>query len=238
MKEAELLSIVIPTLGAAGTLAATLAALDDVGASAQALRGAETIVVDGGSTDASPALAQKLGARVIAAPRGRGLQLNAGAKAAKGDWLLFLHADTRLAPGWAAAVGAFIADPANAERAGYFRFALDDPAPAARRVERLVSWRCRRLGLPYGDQGLLIARDFYQALGGYRPLAMMEDVALVRRIGRRRLVALEAAAVTSARRYRRDGYVMRPARNLLCLGLYFLGLPPRLIARIYARASP
>ena len=229
-----MLSIVIPTLEAAGTIEATLAALDDGGATVQALREVETIVVDGGSTDTTQSLAENLGARVITAPRGRGLQMSAGANAAKGDWLLFLHVDTRLAPGWTAAVDGFIADPANTERAGYFRFALDDPAPAARRVERLVSWRCRRLGLPYGDQGLLIARDFYQALGGYRPLVMMEDVALVRRIGPRRLVALDAAALTSARRYRRDGYFVRPARNLLCLALYFLGLPPRLIARIYA----
>jgi len=232
-----LLTIVIPTLEAAGTVEATLAALGEAGTSAQVQRGTEIIVVDGGSTDATPALAEQRGARVIAAPRGRGLQLDTGAKAAKGEWLLFLHADTRLAPGWAAAAGAFIADPANGERAGYFRFALDDPAPAARRLERLVAWRCRRLGLPYGDQGLLIARDFYRVLGGFRPLALMEDVALVRRIGRRRLVALGATALTSARRYRREGFVMRPARNLLCLGLYFLGLPPRLIARIYARAS-
>jgi rSAM/selenodomain-associated transferase 2 len=228
------LSIVIPTLNAADTLGATLAALDDGGASKPSMPEREIIVVDGGSTDGSPALAEKLGARVVAGPRGRGRQLATGAEAAKGDWLLFLHADTRLEPGWADVAAAFMADPANAERAGYFRFALDDPAAAARRVERLVAWRCRRLGLPYGDQGLLIARSFYAALGGYRPLAMMEDVALVRRIGRRRLVALDATALTSARRYVRDGYIARPARNLLCLALYFLGLPPRLIARFYA----
>jgi len=227
---AEFLSIVIPTLEAAETLQATLAALADAGA---ALR-TETIVADGGSTDATRAAAETLGARVVEAPRGRGRQLIAGAAAARGGWLLFLHADTRLAPGWAAAAAAFMADPANAARAGYFRLALDDAAPAARRLERLVAWRCRRLGLPYGDQGLLIARGFYAALGGYRPLAMMEDVALVRRIGARRLVALDAVALTSARRYRREGYLLRPARNLLCLALYFLGLPPRLIARIYA----
>ena len=229
-----MLSIVIPTLNAADTLDATLAALDDGGARGANIPALETIVVDGGSSDGTRAVAETLGARVVAATSGRGRQMIAGADAAEGEWLLFLHADTRLAPGWSAAAAAFMADPANGERAGYFRFALDDRAPAARRVERLVAWRCRRLGLPYGDQGLLIARSFYEALGGYRPLAMMEDVALVRRIGRRRLVALDATALTSARRYERDGYIARPARNLLCLGLYFLGLPPRLIARLYA----
>jgi rSAM/selenodomain-associated transferase 2 len=229
-----MLSIVIPTLNAADTLGATLAALDDGGARGGHIPALETIVADGGSTDGTRPMAEGLGAQVVVSARGRGRQMIAGAEAAEGDWLMFLHADTRLAPGWSAAAAAFMADPANGERAGYFRFALDDRAPAARRVERLVAWRCRRLGLPYGDQGLLIARPFYEALGGYRPLVMMEDVALVRRIGRRRLVALDATALTSARRYERDGYVARPARNLLCLALYFLGLPPRLIARLYA----
>jgi rSAM/selenodomain-associated transferase 2 len=229
-----MLSIVIPTLNAADTLGATLAALDDGGARGGHIPALETIVADGGSTDGTRPMAEGLGAQVVVSARGRGRQMIAGAEAAEGDWLMFLHADTRLAPGWSAAAAAFMADPANGERAGYFRFALDDHAPAARRVERLVAWRCRRLGLPYGDQGLLIARPFYEALGGYRPLVMMEDVALVRRIGRRRLVALDATALTSARRYERDGYVARPARNLLCLALYFLGLPPRLIARLYA----
>jgi len=228
------LSIVIPTLNAADTLDATLAALDDGGARGRHLPALEIIVVDGGSSDGTRAVAETMGARVVAATSGRGRQMIAGTDAAGGEWLLFLHADTRLAPGWSAAAAAFMADPANAERAGYFRFALDDRAPAARRLERLVAWRCRRLGLPYGDQGLLIARRFYDALGGYRPLAMMEDVAFVRRIGRRRLVLLDATALTSARRYERDGYIARSARNLLCLVLYFLGLPPRLIARLYA----
>jgi len=236
------LSVVIPTLDAAGELEGTLAALGlNTGFGAAPgdlgpcdLGPCEIVVADGGSGDGTPGLAERLGARVIAVERGRGRQLAAGAKAARGDWLLFLHADTRLDPGWRGAAANFIAEPANAERAGYFRFALDDTASQARRVERWTHWRCRRLGLPYGDQGLLIARGYYEALGGHRPLTMMEDVALVRRIGKRRLVALSPCAVTSAKRYQRDGYVRRPLRNIFCLGLYFLGLPPRLIARLYA----
>ncbi|NBC31565.1 MAG: glycosyltransferase [Alphaproteobacteria bacterium] len=225
---APALSVVIPALEAAGTLPAVLRALQ---AGAAALD-PETIVVDGGSQDGTPELAESLGARAIAAPRGRGPQLMAGAAAARGGWLLFLHADTVPEPGWAEAVARFMAE-APAGRAGYFRFALDDDGPAAKRLERMVAWRCRALGLPYGDQGLLIAREHYDRVGGFRPLALMEDVDLVRRIGRRNLRALPAAARTSARRYRRDGYLARPARNLLCLGLYFAGLPPRLIARLY-----
>jgi len=224
------LSIVVPTLDVAATLPATLAALAE--GRAGGLVGA-VLVIDGGSSDRTTALAAAGGARVIAAPRGRGAQLAAGGAAAAGPWLLFLHADTRLQPGWAAAAAAFIADPGNAGRAGYFRFRLDDGGRAARRIEAAVAWRCRVLALPYGDQGLLIAAPLYRAVGGFRPLPLMEDVDLARRLGRRRLAPLAGDAVTSAQRYRRGGYVARPLRNLGCLALYFLGLPPRLILRLY-----
>jgi rSAM/selenodomain-associated transferase 2 len=222
------LSVIIPTLDAAATLPTTLAALSE----ARELIG-EIIVADGGSRDATAAIVAGAGARIVTAPRGRGAQLAAGAAAASGDWLLFLHADTRLQPGWAADAARFIADPGNRERAGYFSYRLDDRSPAARRLERIVMWRSRVLGLPYGDQGLILARAFYRVVGGFPPLVLMEDVALVRRIGCRRLVALKTGALTSAARYRREGYLWRPLRNLGCLALYFLGLPPRFITRLY-----
>ncbi len=218
----EGLSVVIPTLNAAGGIDAAIEALADA---PEAI-----LVVDGGSTDSTPRIAEAAGARVIAAPRGRGIQLAAGAAAAPGPWVLLLHADTRLSPRWDKAVAEAMRDPA---RAGYFRFALDDPSPAARRLEAAVAWRCRLLALPYGDQALLIHRDLLAEVGGIRPLPLMEDVDLVRRLGRRRLRALEATALTSAERWRRDGYLRRSARNLLCLSLWFLGVPPRIIARIY-----
>jgi len=220
----------MPTLNVAHCLERACAAV------AQADGGAittEIIVADGGSTDGTQRLAREVGARVVDAPRGRGSQLAAGAAVAGGEALLFLHADTVLAAGWAAEAAAFLADRANREHAAYFRFALDDDRAAARRIERAVRWRCRLLGLPFGDQGLLIGREFYLALGGFRPLPLMEDVDLVRRIGRRRLVALDVVALTSADRYRRDGFLLRPARNFLCLSLYMLGASPELIARLY-----
>jgi len=224
-----LLSLVIPTLDAAAELGRTLAAL------APELSGDEVVVADGGSRDVTASVAAAGGARVIQAPRGRGAQLRAGAEAARGDWLLFLHADTRPAPGWRGAAARFMAEPANTERAAAFRFALDDADPRARRIERGVAWRGRALGLVYGDQGLLIAREFYRALGGYPAIPLMEDVALVRRIGKRRMAVLDHPALTSAARYRRDGWLLRPARNLALVSLYFLGVPPRWLARLYGR---
>lgn len=222
------LSVIIPTLDAEASLPATLAALAEA---RPLLR--EIIVADGGSRDRTVAIAEAAAARVLTAPRGRGAQLSAGAAVAEGDWLCFLHADTRPEPGWAAELARFIGDARNRERAGYLAYRLDDGSRPARRLERIVAWRSRVLGLPYGDQGLILARDFYRALGGFPPLVLMEDVAFVRRIGRKRLVALQAGALTSAARYRREGYLLRPLRNLCCLSLYFLGAPPRFIGRLY-----
>lgn len=223
------LSIVVPTLNTATALPSCLAALGEAEAA-----GLQVVIADGGSVDGTIETARAAGATVVVAPRGRGTQLRAGIDAAAAPWLLVVHADTVLAPGWFTAVAAFTA-AADRCRAGYGRLVFDDPAPAARRLERVVAWRSRRLGLPYGDQGLLLHRDFYDALGGYPAWPLMEDVDLVRRIGRRRLVPLAMTAVTSAARYRRDGWTRRSLRNLGCLGRYYLGVDPHRIARRYGR---
>lgn len=198
-----------------------------------AVTGPKVTVVDGGSRDGTREIAASAGVEVLTAPRGRGPQLAAGVAASVEPWLLLLHADTRPDPAWRSTAEAFLADPANAGRAAYFRFALDDDSAAARRLERAVAWRCRVLALPYGDQGLLVPRALLDAVGGIRPLPLMEDVDLVRRIGRRRLVGLDVAFVTSAEKWRRQGYLRRSARNLLCLSLWFAGVPPARIARLY-----
>lgn len=216
------LSIIIPTFNAEAHLPATLAAIETVG---------DVIVVDGGSRDATVALATAIGARVLTAPRGRGMQIAAGIAVATRRWMLLLHADTRLRNGWQSAVAAHMA--LGADRAGYFRFVLDSSDSRARRLERLVAWRSRTLGLPYGDQGLLIHCDLLHSVGGMKPIPLMEDVDLVRRIGRSRLDALPVDAVTSAAKWERDGYLRHSARNLLCLSLWFAGLPPRLIVPLY-----
>ncbi len=224
------LSLVIPTFNSGTVLRRTISALNTQGLEALA---PEIIVVDGGSADGTRELAVSLGARVLQAAASRGGQLALGGAEAGGEWVLFLHADTILDESWGQAVAAFVADPANQEKAAVFQFALDDADPRARRVERITRWRNRVLGLPYGDQGLLIHRTFYQRLGGFRAFPLMEDVDIVRRIGRRRICCLSATATTSAVRYRRDGWWLRPLRNIALLTLFSLGAPPRLLTRLY-----
>lgn len=222
----ERLSIVIPTLNAAKTLPSCLAQLGSAH---------QLVVVDGGSSDDTRGIAKEYGALLLQSPRGRGTQLRTGADAASGDWLLFLHADTVIGPGWSEAVERHCSS--HAEAAGYFRFRLQSDAWQARVIEAGVAFRASIFGLPYGDQGLLVSRKLYRQIGGYKPLALLEDVDLVRRLGRRRLGPLAADAVTSAERWERDGWFARSARNLACLALYLAGASPRRVARIYHQPS-
>jgi rSAM/selenodomain-associated transferase 2 len=231
-----MISVVIPTLNAESTLAATLGAL--VPAAIDGLV-REVIVVDGGSRDSTVNIADATGADIISAPASRGGQLGAGASAARFPWLLFLHADTVLAPGWDAEAIAFIRDIESRrmpDSAGVFRFRLNERGFKAKALEASVRARCALLAMPYGDQGLLISRKLLDQIGGYRDLPIMEDVDLAHRLGRRRIKFFESSAVTSAERYRRDGYLARSMRNQLCLALFGAGLPASKIVRIYERA--
>jgi len=233
MPQPPFLSIVLPTRNAAAHLEKTLAAIKKAVGDLDF----ECIVADGDSSDDTVAVAKRFGATVIpldaALHPGRGAQLREGARAARGEWLFFLHADTRPAPTWAEAARAFMSAPENYHTAAIFRFALESEKPQARRIERLVAWRSRTLGLPYGDQGLLLSRALYDAIGGFSSIPIMEDVDIVRRLGRSRLVFLDAVLLTSAERYEREGYWKRPLRNLFCLTLYFLGVSPKRLLRIY-----
>jgi len=215
-----MVSAIVPTLDAGDGLAACIASLSGAD---------EIIVADGGSTDETLTIAGVAGAKIVTSERGRGEQLAKGAAAASGDALLFVHADTRLSPGWRALADRHIA---SSSYPACFRLKLDDPAWQARLIERAVALRTRLAGLPYGDQALLVSRKAYDAVGGFRPLVLMEDVDLIRRLARP--VILKGDAVTSADRWRRDGWARRSLRNLACLSLWRLGVSPDRIAKIYA----
>lgn len=217
------------------TISVVIPALDEEGCIAPAIESvagdAEVIVVDGHSRDRTRDVAGSLGARVLSRPASRGEQLAAGAQLATGSWLVFLHADTRLEPGWAGAIRALGGDV----QAGAFRFAIDASGARYRVLEAVVALRCRLLGLPYGDQALFVRRDSYERVGGFAPWPLLEDVDLVRRLRRDgRLARLAPRAFTSARRWQRHGIVGTTARNLWILGLYAVGMSPARLARFYS----
>ncbi|MEQ8294195.1 MAG: TIGR04283 family arsenosugar biosynthesis glycosyltransferase [Roseovarius sp.] len=219
------LSVVMPTLNTEAALARSLPALAE-GLSAGLIR--ELVISDGGSDDATLAIAEEAGAEVVTGPASRGGQLRRGAEAARGEWLLFLHADTVLPPGWADLVLSHL--PTG--RPAHFRLQFDTSGTAAAMVAGWANLRSRLFCLPYGDQGLLISRAEYEATGGYRDIPLMEDVALARTLGRR-LTVLPATVTTSAEKYRRDGWLRRGARNLSLLLRYLSGAKPERLARRY-----
>ena len=227
-----MLSVVIPTLDSERLLARTLACL--VSATVQGLV-REVILVDGGSRDETAMVAEETGAQFIRTPPGRASQLRAGAALARSDWLLFLDPGTALDPGWAAEVTSFMeaAEMRGGlalERAAVFRFALDDAGPRARWSERLTALRGALLGLPRGEQGLLISRRFYDRLGGY-PEVAMTDAAMMCAIGSHRLAHFRTAAVASVMPDNGLGGLLAPLRDLASLSLYQLGFRPRSVGR-------
>ncbi len=218
------ISVIIPTLNAERHLGDCLTALMP-GLDAGLLR--ELIVSDGGSSDATVEIAKAWGAEVIEGTPSRGAQLARGCLAAKGRWYLVLHADTCLAGDW---VGPVI-QHMNGAGAGWFRLAFKEGGFAGRIVSGWANLRSR-LGLPYGDQGLLIPATLYARCGGYPNQPLMEDVALARAL-KGHLSAIDATAVTSAARYKEQGWLRRGARNLWTLIRYFGGVSPQQLANTY-----
>ncbi|WP_299042979.1 TIGR04283 family arsenosugar biosynthesis glycosyltransferase [uncultured Tateyamaria sp.] len=218
------ISVIIPTLNAAGVLQACLEALME-GVDAGLL--AEVVVSDGGSTDDTLRLADAWGANIVTGAASRGGQLRRGCDAARGEWYLVLHADTVLSPGWTDAVIAHLGQ-ANA---GYFRLAFDR---GGRCVAGWANLRSRWFGLPYGDQGLLVRRNLYAQVGGYPDIPLMEDVSIARAL-RGRLTRLDGVAVTRADKYRAQGWMTRGTRNLWTLLRYFAGVSPERLAAEYRR---
>jgi rSAM/selenodomain-associated transferase 2 len=219
-----LVTVVIPVLFDADVVARLLAQLPDGS-------DLEIVVVDGGPDPRlDRVVATHRRTRLARTRAGRGRQMNVGAEGASGDWILFLHADSVLPSGWIQAFAAMSAQVTG----GWFRFALDDAAWQARVIERLVAWRVRYLGLPYGDQGLFVRRAHFRSQGGFKDWPLLEDVEFARRlIAGGPVVELPLPLRTSSRRWRRDGWWLRSARNLLIVALYFVGVSPARLARWY-----
>ena len=225
-----LVTIVIPVLDDTTALTSLLPTLP-VDPSVQ------IVVVDGGDghDTASDALRERRpDVEWIRAARGRGVQMNAGAKRARGRWLVFLHADTRLGPGWLD----LLRDTHPSIVGGSFRFALDSTARWARWIESGVRLRVRLFDLAYGDQALFARRDVFEELKGYTDLPLMEDVDFIRRLRRRgRLEHADVPALTSARRWERDGWVRRTVENAALILLFLAGWSPARLARRYHRQT-
>lgn len=221
------LTIIIPTLNAEAGLATTLEALME-GLSAGLIR--EVIVSDGGSADRTLAIADEAGCEIVSGTPSRGRQLRRGAEGAKGEWLLFLHADTILAPGWAAEVAGHM----TSGKVGYFRLRFNAKGFGARWVAGWANLRSALFGLPYGDQGLLVPLSVYRAAGGYPEIPLMEDVALARAL-KGQLTGIDCDAVTSWERYERAGWLKRGTRNIVTLLRYFFGVSPDRLAEAYRK---
>jgi uncharacterized protein len=224
-----LVSLVIPVLNDTAALSSLLPALPIDSA-------VQIIVVDGGKAcdQATAAMrARYPGVEWMQSNPGRSLQMNRGASRARGRWLLFLHADTCLGSGWIDVIRRVDEQPRVV--GGCFRFALDSPARWARWIEWGVGIRVHLFDLPYGDQALFVRRATFDELGGYRDLPLMEDVDFVRRLHRRtgRLEHADVPALTSARRWERDGWLRRTLENSLLLGLFLAGYPPTRLRRRY-----
>ncbi|GJQ27690.1 MAG: hypothetical protein HBSAPP02_27220 [Phycisphaerae bacterium] len=223
------LSVIIPTLNEAQLLA-------DCITSIPTSPEIEIIVADGGSTDGTVALARMLGATVVSVPSGRAAQLNAGAAIARGELLLFLHADTRLPPQADLEAARLLSVPGVTLAA--FRLGIDHRSPRLRCIEFLANFRSKWLGMPYGDQAIAVRTGTFRRVGGFRELPVMEDFEFVRRIRRHGKVRLSGRTVrTSARRWVRDGVLRTVIVNQLCILGYLCGFPPKLLWRLRNKRS-
>lgn len=222
-----MISAVIPTFNDAQHLPRALGSL--VAGVGGVLK--QVIIADGGSTDDTLAIADAAGCDIVKGENGRAKQLRAGADAAKGKWLLFLHADTALASGWLEETERFINAPQSRKKAAVYKLAFDDASQKAKRAMFWARLRGHVMKLPYGDQGLLISRFFYDGLGGYPDVPAMEDVEIMRRIGGQRLVQFDAEIVARAEKYRREG--SGALRNLSLMARYMMGADPVELAKAY-----
>lgn len=218
-------SIIIPTFNAAQVLPELLS--DIVEGMVDGLV-TEVIFADGGSTDETAAIAAGTGAIFFEAPKGRGSQQKAAAAIAKGRWILFLHADSRLPENWTSIIGTHLAEKTPA----VFQLKFDSDGLGSRVTAGFANRRTRWFSLPYGDQGLLIPAQTYRDIGGHPEIPLMEDVAIARAL-KGSIKILPAKITTSSAKYRRNGWFRQGVRNLTTLARYRLGAPPEKLAESY-----
>ena len=221
------LSVVVPMLNESDTIAGTLNALR------RSARTAEIIVVDGGSSDASVAIARPLCNILIAAPRGRASQMNAGARTSRGDTLVFVHADTIVPRTFAANIAWALSDPAVV--GGRFDVRLDATTLPYRIIGAMISLRSRITRTGTGDQAIFVRREVFDRIGGFPDLDLCEDLEFTRRLKREgRVVCLRTRVITSARRWARDGVIRTVVRMWLIRAMYLIGVPTARLKRMYA----
>ncbi|MDD5712890.1 MAG: TIGR04283 family arsenosugar biosynthesis glycosyltransferase [Smithellaceae bacterium] len=225
---AESFSIIIPVYREE-------AQIDGVLANCRALEGdfaKEIIVVDGGSGE-TLGIVSDPDVIKLRSPKGRGVQMNTGAAFARGDVLIFLHADTRLPA--EALMEIASARKMQGCQAGAFQLSIASPRPVFRLIEKTAALRSRLTGVPYGDQTIFLDKDLFSALDGFRPFPVMEDVDLMRRAKKKgKVLILGTSVVTSARRWEREGIVYCTLRNWLLMVLYLAGVSPQRIAKFYS----
>jgi rSAM/selenodomain-associated transferase 2 len=228
------LSVIVPMLNEERTI---VRALDSIAAAAAgAAAGVEVIVVDGGSSDRSRDHARPRCATLMVAPRGLARQMNAGAAAAHGDALAFVHADTLVPRSFANDIAAALADPLVV--GGRFDVRLDDDAPFLRLVGRLISVRSRLSRTATGDQAIFVRREIFERLGRYRNIELCEDLDLARRLKRTgRVACLRSCVTTSARRWRERGALSTTLRMWFIRAAFLLGVPPARLTRLYKRGG-
>jgi rSAM/selenodomain-associated transferase 2 len=225
--DAAKISIIIPAINEAGNIKKAIA-------TTQANLNIEVIVVDGGSSDDTVAIAQSLNVKVISSSPGRAVQMNAGAVAASGDILLFLHADTRLPTGFDKMIRTALQQPGTV--AGAFKLRIDASLLSLRWVELGVNLRSHFYQMPYGDQAIFLTKEVFQQIGSFPELPIMEDFELMRRLKRiGRIVIIPTPVVTSARRWLKKGVFKTTFLNQVVIIAYLLGVSPEQICRWYRK---
>lgn len=222
-------SVIIPVFNEEGTLQHTLEHIKKL----EGAESSEIIIVDGDPVGKTIGTIRDEKVIASIASKGRGNQMNAGAVLAKGTILVFLHADTRLPPHAFTLMGSSLSNPLYG--AGAFDLIISSPRPIFRLIEKTASLRSRLTRIPYGDQALFFRKDYFESLGTFAPIPIMEDVEIMRRIKKRgdRIVFIDQPATTSARRWEKEGILYCTFRNWFLISLYLLGASPERLSRLY-----